>query len=341
MIKNVLSIFIIACMAMPLTAQKGDRSNNTATETSKTPATTGKLPTGDKKPDATAETIKPEQGNDSNGGKKPRNVEEAAPVGGKEPILEAVGNNGGTINWTEQYIEAQGVCIVDYEKYKNKRQAEEMAKRGAMIIAQANLLEVMEGVRIVRETTVKDMMTESDVLQARVEGTIKGAKKVGDVVINDGAAEVTMRLSLTEVAKTAKSSMKKAEVGANDLTGLDDSVDATETKELADNVVLRFPEGTQLKPSVFPVIVDDNGGATIDLSKYYDPIKGKLPRWINLAGDIAEVAGVNKTIVDAVQDFDGSIHINTDTLIPDSKPKIKKWLKVAGKVGKFLLDVLL
>ena len=45
---------------------------------------------------------------------------------------------GGQINWTTQFIEAEGEGIIDNERFKNPAQARALAIRAATVVAQRN-----------------------------------------------------------------------------------------------------------------------------------------------------------------------------------------------------------
>jgi hypothetical protein len=82
----------------------------------------------------------------------------------------------GKVDWSSQFIEAKGESVLDPERFKNPAQAKAMATRGAVVVAQRNLLEIVKGVHVQGETTVEDMMTKRDLITTRVEGIVKGAQ---------------------------------------------------------------------------------------------------------------------------------------------------------------------
>jgi hypothetical protein len=110
-------------------------------------------------------------------------------------VLEAIGEYG-VINWTAQYVEAVGTSIVNHDKFKDPQQAQLMAIRGAEVVAKANLLEAVSGVKVIRETTVKDMMIESDNIKTSIEGTIRGTRTIGKPKIEGNAVTITVRMAL-------------------------------------------------------------------------------------------------------------------------------------------------
>jgi hypothetical protein len=109
-------------------------------------------------------------------------------------IVEQMGDKG-KINWTEGYIEAVGIGAPP-ERYIGKPQARPMALRAAKVDAYRNLLEVTKGVRVDSTTVVKDFTVESDVINAQVEGLVRGAKIVNQDYLSDGTVEVTLRMPM-------------------------------------------------------------------------------------------------------------------------------------------------
>ncbi len=112
------------------------------------------------------------------------------------------------INWTSGYVEARGESA--YPEGVSKNQARLMARRGAIVDAQRNLLESLAGVQLTAETTMKDSILVSDVVQTRVEGFIRGAVVVHEQDKGD-TYEVTLRLPLGELASLANKVQKEPE----------------------------------------------------------------------------------------------------------------------------------
>ena len=109
-------------------------------------------------------------------------------------IVEQMGDKG-KINWSEGYIEAVGIGAPP-ERYIGKPQARPMALRAAKVDAYRNLLETTQGVRVDSTTVVKDFTVESDVINAAVQGLVKGAKVVNQDYLSDGTVEVTLRMPM-------------------------------------------------------------------------------------------------------------------------------------------------
>ncbi len=74
-----------------------------------------------------------------------------------------------------------------------------MAKRAAKVDALRNLLETVYGVRIDSSTTVRDFVTQSDVIRAKLDAVIQGAREIDYIEQPDGTAEVTVEVTLGRV----------------------------------------------------------------------------------------------------------------------------------------------
>ena len=107
--------------------------------------------------------------------------------------VEKVGQ--GSVNWSQGYIEAVGIGAVP-DRSVGKANARPMAMRAAKVDAYRNLLEITKGVQIDSATTVKDFMVESDIINSKVEGLVKGAQQVKTEYMSDGTVEVTLRMPL-------------------------------------------------------------------------------------------------------------------------------------------------
>jgi hypothetical protein len=264
-----------------------------------------------------------------------------------KPIVESDSN--GTINWGAQYVEAEGQGVIDTIRFKNKAQARAMAIRGAVVVAQRNLLEIIKGVNIVGETTVEDMITTKDVVQSKIEGVIKGAIMIGKPRISeDGMVEVTMRVPLyanngvapllIEPAKEIMDSISRASQARTEGTSQDTSkniLQNTLPNEQLKNVVFNM-NGQKFNPSMFPMVVDEKGDLVFDFTKIYDPKKGQFPKYLQLSKDILSNLGAKKgvEIIDLVQNSDGKLVVNTEG---KKKTTLGKIFSTLGKVAKFVL----
>jgi hypothetical protein len=117
-------------------------------------------------------------------------------------------NEDSKLNWTGGYIEATGEAA--YPSGVAKNQARLMARRGAIVDAQRNLLSSVAGVRLTSETLMKNSVLISDTVQTRLEGIVKGAIVVREQDKGDTFA-VTMRMPLGGVASLVKQTFAEPE----------------------------------------------------------------------------------------------------------------------------------
>jgi hypothetical protein len=76
----------------------------------------------------------------------------------------------GLIDWSQNYIEATGMAVAP--KGTDGAQAKALARRGAIVDLQRNLLEFMGGVQVDSRTTMNDFMAE-DRVRSEVHGIIR------------------------------------------------------------------------------------------------------------------------------------------------------------------------
>lgn len=269
-----------------------------------------------------------------------------------EPIVEKIGN--GEANYTNQTIKATGMSVLDTDRFKNKAQARAMAIQGARADAQRKLLETTQGVHVIGETTVNNMITENDLVKTRVDGLLKGAIMVGEPVEKDGAIEVTMQINMYGDASLADALHEElqtrdyaaryveakaptpAEAEPISTAGQEDMpVEISKgDKPLAFNL-----NGKTIDPSMFPLVLDEKGNLLVDMSKLYDPKKGgKFPRMIRAGKELMNEAGFQKgvEVIDVLEASGGKLTVDTSS----SKINWKRVGNTLAKIGKFLLLLL-
>jgi hypothetical protein len=253
----------------------------------------------------------------------------------------------GNINWTQQYVEATGQSVIDNERFKNPAQAKLMAARGAVVIAQRNLLEIVKGVNIIGETKVQDMMTTSDYVYTRVEGVVKGAQQIGEAVEKNGFMEVRLKMPLYGNNGLANTFDEPSMRTAKKKNGFETSEMLAQTDETSGQgidgskpILFNIENNEPLDPSMFPVILDDNGKVLFDFSKIYNPNKGTFPQYLQLTKDILQAYGNDKGVdlINIVQTGKGQFKI------PENSSKNVFWNKVARvaqDVGSVLFKLIL
>ncbi len=93
---------------------------------------------------------------------------------------------------------ALAISVENLDAY-TEAQKRLMAKRAARVDALRNLAEMIYGVRIDSQTTVRDFVTQSDVIRSRLSALIQGAREVSYIEHPDGTAEVTVEITVGEV----------------------------------------------------------------------------------------------------------------------------------------------
>ena len=258
---------------------------------------------------------------------------------GTMPFVQKVDN--GQVNWTGQYIEAEGEGILDAERFKNPAQARAMAVRGATVVAQRNLLEIVKGVNVTSETTVEDMIATKDLIVTKIDGVVKGAQMVGQPVITDGSIKVRLRMPLYaenglapaiyDDIPTPPSQPVQTDSAATANPGPKLATGPTPTKGFAFNMA-----GKEFDPALFPVITDKNGNVLLDTKLLYDPATGKFPQVLNATKQVLTALGYKKglEILDVISAQDGKIKITDESA---SKFPWTKMVNTIKTVGKFLL----
>jgi hypothetical protein len=244
----------------------------------------------------------------------------------------------GSINWTQQFITAKGSSVLDTVRFKNAAQARMMATRGAMVVAQRNLLEIIKGVEVTSETTVQDMVATNDFVYTRVDGIVKGAQQLGEPIVKDGMVEITMRVPLYEtngLAPALYDNIPASPKNVKQAAGREAPGSTDTASTSLDKIALNF-NGKEINPSMFPVIVDENNNLVLDMSKLYDPKKGKFPKILQASREILNEAGYKNAVkvIDVIDSKDGKI------VIDNASVKKINWAKIgktAGTIGKFLL----
>ena len=83
-------------------------------------------------------------------------------------------------------------------KFQNPAQADYMAFRAAKGDAIRNLVEEIKGTHIAADTTIEQMMTQSDSIRMQLNTTLQGARVVSREQMPDGSVRVEMEVELPE-----------------------------------------------------------------------------------------------------------------------------------------------
>lgn len=297
------------------------------------------------------------QGNGQNGQKDLQKEIYEALKGKSEPYEQELEN--GRINWTEQFIEVEGMSVMDTQRFRNPAQARAMALRGAVVDGQRNLLEIVKGVHIESETKVVDFMAVSDEVTTKVSGVIRGAQRVGDPREEFGAIVVTMRVSLYanglgdamyDEVKKKRDELKKKQASES-AEADDETTKDTESKRMAKAdspmqqasgdaealKVFNLVGDGNIDPSLFPVLTDEQQNILFDLMELYNSEDGSFPNILKTSRKTLEQLGFDQAVevIDIIQKAPGEFGLKNE--------EDKGWFtwdnirRVAGRLGRFLL----
>jgi hypothetical protein len=238
----------------------------------------------------------------------------------------------GQVNWTDQFVEAEGSSIMDSARFRLKNQARLMAQRGAIVDAQRNLLEIVNGVLVEGQTTVKDLVVESDEVKTKVSGVLKGAVQVGKARVEDGVVYVRLRIplyadGLAEAVDTTPPT--PAPTDPEVLPGTD-SLPAQVIMSVSGNY----------RPRLFPKLTDEQNNLIWNMADSFDPTKGKAPQLVKQGQQSLENLRGKKGVelLEASTDELGNL-----VLKGKSKERLEKWKKagllVWGIVKKLVLPI--
>ncbi len=108
-------------------------------------------------------------------------------------------NKNGCIDWTNGIIYATGMGIPN-DTLKSKMQRRYSAEAAAVIIAEKNLLKMVQGINIDSKATVKMGMLEEDIIIEQYKGTLFNVLQEGKTrFMNDDSAVVTMKMYMRDV----------------------------------------------------------------------------------------------------------------------------------------------
>lgn len=101
----------------------------------------------------------------------------------------------GTVNWSSGTLRVTGSGAPPDRG--SEAQKKLMAKRAATTDAYRQLAEAVNGVQVFSQTTVRNFVTESDVVRIQVSAVIRGAQPVGQArYLADGSVEVDVEMPL-------------------------------------------------------------------------------------------------------------------------------------------------
>lgn len=170
----------------------------------------------------------------------------------------------GHINWSKGLLFSRGMATPPAKKQAKGPQALEEALVNARALALANMQDIVLQAKVDSLNLVKDIASSNDVMMAKVESLVKGAKAVRQEYLSDGTVEVTMQMSIyggfaqlvlpEEIKQIEAIKTVSNENGASE-NALQESRSDIEAETYTGIVV--DARGIQFVPSMAPMIVDE------------------------------------------------------------------------------------
>lgn len=117
------------------------------------------------------------------------------------------------VDWAANYITVTGYGAAPATS-TSTGQAMAMARRAAVVDGYRQMAEIINGVQVDSETTVKDLSVQSDIIKTKVSGIIRNARVVDEKQVGNGF-EVTMTVPIfgvTGSGSVAETVLPKPEV---------------------------------------------------------------------------------------------------------------------------------
>ncbi len=203
-------------------------------------------------------------------------------------VIEETEN--GAINYSQGIITATGIGAIP-EYAVNAGQARAMAIRAAKTDARRQLVEMVNGITLTSETTMRNRMAD-EVVRESVSGVIRGSYQVGEAkYLSDTSVEVVMAVSMTGISEVVTATTGFAAVVPQDAPAAL-STAAVEPSAAAITGIIIDARGLGVRPAMAPKIIDQNNGVV------YGP--GNYTREYAVTNG---VAGYSKSLDNALEDM--------------------------------------
>lgn len=110
------------------------------------------------------------------------------------------------VDWEAASIQVTGMGVAPANA-KNAGHARIMARRAAIVDAQRNAVEYINGVQVDADTTVEMAVVQNDTIRTHISGIVRNAKIVSEKYSNDGAYEVVLEVPLFGASSSVASAV--------------------------------------------------------------------------------------------------------------------------------------
>lgn len=248
----------------------------------------------------------------------------AAPTEGTNVSVNVSVKQEGTIDWNKG-AESDVVAVgLGYPPENVGNRGNVLARRAAVVDAYRMLAETVKGVQIDSETTVENMMLQNDVVKARVEALVRGARVIDEGANEDGSYFVKMRLPLFGIGNSVANAVlpeATKNVAPQPAPKVDEKTtpltkeEIKEVKSVTYTGVIVDASNLGLEPTFSPVIMDTNGRVIYgmqNIDKDFAISKGMVEYATDLqtAAAGSTRAGANPLVVSATTVKGGTNSVN-------------------------------
>lgn len=254
----------------------------------------------------------------------------------------------GVVNWqkgSETDVQALGTGFGPEGMPAGRARA--MARRAAVVDAQRNLLETIQGVQLDSDTLMKDLVIASDEVRTKVSGLIKGARIISEKANEDGSYEVVMAVPMYGVSGSIAAAVVpelNKEVAPQAFPAVEAPVIPQEEVKAVQSItytgVVVDATGLGLEPTFSPAIFDENGRAIYGM-RNIDKDFAISQGMVEYSGDLQQAtvntrAGANPLVVKALAVKGGANSVNPVNVVisVEDGDKILLANEVSGMLSK-------
>ena len=219
-------------------------------------------------------------------------------------------NSASTVNWrqgSDSDIIAVGISQPDSRGMA-------LAREAAIMAAQRNLISLAQGLRINSETTMRDLIIESDVVNRKVTGALRGAQIVEENSTPEGGYYVKMRVPLYGATGSIAAAVMPSMVSANPkpFAKANRLLSDVDGQQVIYTGVIIDASGLGLEPTFAPAVYDESGRVIYgaEYLKQETVISEGMAGYAHNIGEGTERAGENPLVVKAVNVRGGDSTIN-------------------------------
>ena len=214
----------------------------------------------------------------------------------------------GYINWSAGLLMSSGVAVPPTKNEAKEPQALEEALAHARTLALTNMRDIALNTRVNSLSVVGDIASSSDIVMARVESLVQGAKAIKQEYLSDGTVEVTVQMPMyggfaqlvlpEEIKQIEPIKTVSNESGASENVLQESRADI---EAVTYTGIVVDARGIQFSPAMAPVIVDEKarevyGSAFVSREFAVQQGMSGFSRDMQTAGQDARVSGNPLTV---------------------------------------------